>query len=272
MTLNKVELSVSEFHLFQNFIFEQAGILMAEHKRHLVANRLMKRLRLLHILHYAEYFDLVQHNPEEKQLAVDLLTTNETYFFREPKHFDFIQHKVLAHWPQNKLLRCWSAAASTGEESYSLAMLFDNILGLTPWEIFATDINHSVLETAKVGHYMMDRIEGIPANFLKKYCLKGTGKFTGSLLVDPKIRQRVNFSALNLTKQLPEMGKFDVIFLRNVMIYFDNDTKEELIQRVTGKLANNGLLFVGHTESIKSIKHGLVEVQPSIYRNEKGTS
>ena len=266
---NQFEIQANEFELFKCFLYEQAGIILAEHKKHLVANRLAKRLRHFNISRYKDYYELVQTNADEHRIAIDLLTTNETYFFREPKHFDFLKNEILKQWPSNKKLRCWSAAASTGEESYSLAMLFDSELGITPWEIFASDINHSVLKKAKAAHYLMDRIDGIPKNFLKKYCLKGTGEYQGSLLISPKIRHKVTFAPINLTHPLPQNGKFDVIFLRNVMIYFDNDTKEKIINKMTNQLNEGGYLFIGHPESLKAIKHSLIEITPTVFRREE---
>jgi len=263
------EIQTNEFELFKCFLYEQAGILLAEHKKHLVANRLARRLRHFHFSDYKEYYELVQSNPNEHRIAIDLLTTNETYFFREPKHFDFLKNQILNQWPNNKKLRCWSAAASTGEESYSLAMLLDSVLGIKPWDIFASDINHSVLKKAKAAHYLMDRIDGIPQEFLKKYCLKGTGEYQGSLLISPKIRNKVTFSPVNLTQPFPQNGKFDIIFLRNVMIYFDNKTKEKIIAKMTSQLSEGGYLFIGHTESLKAIKHNLVEVTSTIFRKNE---
>jgi len=267
--ISPFEIQANEFELFKSFIYEQAGILLAEHKKHLVANRLARRLRHFNFSRYKDYYELVQNNAGEQRIAIDLLTTNETYFFREPKHFDFLKDNILKQWPSNKKLRCWSAAASTGEESYSLAMLIDSQLGITPWEVFASDINHSVLKKAKAAHYLTDRIDGIPENFLKKYCLKGTGEYQGSLLISPKIRHRVSSAPINLTHPLPQNGKFDVIFLRNVMIYFDNETKEKIINKMTNQLSDGGYLFIGHTESLKAIEHKLVEVTPTIFRRKE---
>ena len=269
MQSSPFEIATNEFELFKSFIYKQAGILLTEHKKHLVANRLAKRLRHFNFSNYKDYYKLVQTNVEEQRIAIDLLTTNETYFFREPKHFDFLRDKILKQWPSNRKFRCWSAAASTGEESYSLAMLIDSELGITPWEIFASDINHSVLKVAQTAHYLMDRIDGIPKRFLKKYCLKGTGEYQGSLLISPKIRHRVSFSPVNLTHPLPQNGKFDMIFLRNVMIYFDNQTKEKIINKMTNQLSDGGYLFIGHTESLKAIEHKLIEITPTIFRRKE---
>ena len=262
------EIHANEFELFRRFLYEQAGITLADHKKTLVANRLARRLRHFNLSNYKDYYEIVQTSADEHRIAIDLLTTNETYFFREPKHFDFLRDRILKQWPSNRKLRCWSAAASTGEESYSLAMLIDSELGITPWDIFASDINHSVLKRARAAHYLMDRIDGIPKHFLKKYCLKGTGEYQGSLLITPRIRKKVTFSPVNLTQPLPQNGKFDLIFLRNVMIYFDSETKEKIINKMSGQLSDGGYLFIGHTESLKAIEHKLVEVTPTIFRKK----
>lgn len=202
----------------------------------------------------------------ERQIAVDLLTTNETYFFREPKHFSFLEKEILPKWKRGKPLRLWSAASSTGEEAYSIAMLLDDMLGNKPWEIFGSDISSRVLQKARQGHYVQNRIDGIPQEFLRKYCLKGTGEHEGTLLIDKQIRQRVTFEPVNLKGPLGDVGMFDIIFLRNVLIYFDLETKRKIIKQLTEKLHPRGYLFIGHSESLKGIHDGLETVIPTVYR------
>ncbi len=262
------EITDNEFGLFRDFIYENAGIKLSDEKKTLVTSRLSKRLRHHSLDSFKEYFDLVIASPAggERQMTIDLLTTNETYFFREPKHFSYLEKEILAKWPKNKPLRLWSAASSTGEEAYSIAMLFDDMLGSQKWEIFGSDISTRVLKSARQGHYIQDRIDGIPKPFLQKYCLKGTGQHEGTLLIVKALRQKVTFSPVNLTKPLGNVGMFDIIFLRNVLIYFDIDTKRQIIKQLVEKILPGGYLFIGHSESLKDIHDGLESVIPTVYK------
>jgi chemotaxis protein methyltransferase CheR len=209
---------------------------------------------------------IVSPEDGERQMTIDLLTTNETYFFREPKHFDFLKTKILPNWKTGKMLKVWSAASSTGEEAYSLAMLLDDVLGNNPWDIFGSDISSRVLKKAQQGHYLQDRIDGIPQEYLRKYCLKGVEEQDGTLLIDKKIRQKVSFSPVNLKKPLGGLGPFDIIFLRNVLIYFDQDTKQKIIKNLVKTMQPGGYLFIGHSESLKDIHNGLKAVIPTVYK------
>jgi len=258
----------SEFNSFRTFIYDQAGINLSDEKKTLVTSRLSKRLRHYSFTTFQEYFDLVIASQQngERQTAIDLLTTNETYFFREPKHFEFLEKEVLLKLTNKKNFRVWSAASSTGEEAYSIAMLLDDILGFNPWEIFASDISSRVLKKAQQGHYLQHRIDGIPKKYLKKYCLKGMGEQEGTLLIDKNLRQKVIFKSVNLKQPLGEVGCFDVIFLRNVLIYFDMETKKLIIKQLIEKLKPNGYLFIGHSESLKSIHDGLETIIPTVYK------
>jgi chemotaxis protein methyltransferase CheR len=260
-----------EFNRFRNFIYEHAGISMAPQKRHLVAARLHKRLRHYGFRRYGDYYRFVA-SPEgqaERQTLVDQLTTNETYFFREPAHFDYLRDAVLPRY-RGRSFRVWSAACSTGEEVYTLAMVLAETLGQGDWEVHGTDINHSVVETARVGLYPMERARDIPQAYLRKYCLKGVRGQAGQLLVDAKLKQRVRFSTLNLKLPLREKTVYQVIFLRNVLIYFDVPTKREVVTRVTDLLEPGGLLFVSHVESLHGVVDHLEMVRPSVFRKPHG--
>jgi len=258
----------SEFILFREFIYDYAGINLGNEKKTLVTSRLGKRLRHYSLKSFRAYFELISDasHSAERQMAIDLLTTNETYFFREPKHFEFLQAKVLSEWNSGKTLRIWSAASSSGEEAYSIAMVLDDVMDNRPWEIFGSDISSRVLEKARQGHYLQSRIDGIPEEYLRKYCLKGVGDHEGTLLIDKVLRQRVTFSPVNLKKSLAEVGVFEVIFLRNVLIYFDMDTKRDIIKQLIEQIQPRGYLFIGHSESLKGIHEGLEFVVPAVYR------
>jgi len=262
------KISDSEFNLFRKFIYDYAGINLGEDKKTLVTSRLGKRLRHYVLDNFQDYFDIIMDSSHtaERQIAVDLLTTNETYFFREPKHFDFLQHQILPQWEESKPFRIWSAASSTGEEAYSTAMLLDDVLGNRPWEIFASDISSRVLKKAEQGHYLQSRIEGIPKAYLRKYCLKGKAEHEGTLLIDKSLRKRVSFSSVNLKKPYANLGFFEVIFLRNVLIYFDTQTKQHIIGQLVELLQPSGYMFIGHSESLKGINDRLEFIAPAIYR------
>jgi chemotaxis protein methyltransferase CheR len=257
-----------EFERFRALIFRIAGISMTSAKKTLVAGRLGKRLRFHDLASYDDYYRLVtgKGNEQELQIAVDLLTTNETHFFREPKHFDFLRDRVLATHAKGRALRIWSAASSTGEEPYSIAMQLAETLGETPWEIVASDLSTQVLEKARLGLYPIRRAEEIPRHYLTRFCLKGIGSQTGTMLVTRELRSRVRFLQVNLNAALPDLGEFDVIFLRNVMIYFDNETKREVVHRLLPLLKTGGHLLIGHSESLNGVTDAYKLVMPSVYR------
>jgi chemotaxis protein methyltransferase CheR len=258
----------TEFNRFQRFIYDAAGITLAAGKKALVCGRLAKRLRAHNLRNYTEYFDLLSSgkSADEVQTAVDLLTTNETYFFREPKHFDLLRALATAAAARPQPFRVWSAASSTGEECYSIAMVLADCLGEAPWDVVGSDISSRVLQHARVGHYSTERTRHIPPSYLKQYCLKGIGEQAGTVLVDRALRSRVTFSQVNLNTELPRLGSFDVIFLRNVMIYFNGDTKRQVVARVLSLLKPGGHFCIGHSESLNDISSAVQQIAPSIYR------
>lgn len=262
-----VVLKEKEFALFRDLIYRIAGISMSPAKKPLVTNRLAKRLKHYGLTSYAEYFQMITaaNGKAELQMAVDLLTTNETHFFREPKHFDFLRRHILSERRSGKPLRIWSAACSSGEEPYSIAMLLDDVLGNAPWEIIASDLSTRMLEKARSGLYPLERMSEIPKQYLSNYCLKGTGTQEGALLIEHRLRERVRFMQHNLTEMPPKLGEFDVIFLRNVMIYFDHDTKRRVVSSLLSLLRPGGHLLVGHSETLNGISEELYLVQPAVY-------
>lgn len=260
-----LHITEAEFARLRDWLHAATGIHLGDGKRTLVTSRLAKRLRETGAGTFTAYLRLVAANATERQTAVDLLTTNETYFFREPKHFDFLQ-RTLATLPPGGPVRIWSAACSTGEEPYSIAMLLDAHLRGRPWEILATDISTRVIESARAGHYRMERARGIPPELLSRYCLKGTGRQEGTLLISRRLRERVRFEHANLNAPLPAYGEFDMIFLRNVMIYFDMETKRDVVARLVTHLRPGGYFLVGHSESLNDVSRALQIVAPAIYR------
>ena len=261
-------ISREEFGQFKAWISERAGINLSDHKHALVMGRLSCRLRHHRLPTYGDYFELLQRREGsgEVQIALDLLTTNETHFFREARHFELLQQRVIAAHTGPKPLRVWSAACSSGEEPYSIAMTLDAGLGGRPWEIVASDISTRVLDRARTGHYAMARAKSIPREHLMAYCLKGTGPQEGTFLVDEKLRSRIQFMQVNLNTALPKLGEFDAIFLRNVMIYFDLETKREVVARLVRHLRQDGYLFIGHSESLNGVSADVRAEGVAVYR------
>jgi chemotaxis protein methyltransferase CheR len=259
-------ISDREFGQFQRFIFNAAGITMSSTKKALVCGRLAKRLQAHELDSYADYLELLDSGdaPEEVQTAVDLLTTNETYFFREPKHFELLRKAATAAHGTGPF-RIWSAASSSGEEAYSMAMVLEDCIPGN-WEVMGSDISVRMLQRASTGHFPLERTRNIPAEYLKRFCLKGMGEQDGTLLISKALRNRVSFMQVNLNETLPKLGPFDMIFLRNVMIYFNGDTKRQVVSRVLSALKPGGHFCVGHSESLTDIPNALQSLAPSIYR------
>lgn len=267
MNYPQISINAAEFQKFKLWLYSTAGIDLKETKTKLVEGRLACRLRHYNLGSYAAYFKMITSKNAivEAQMAIDLLTTNETYFFREPKHFDFLKNNLLAKVRKGENFRLWCAASSTGEEPYTLAMTLAEGLGTTPWQIVASDINLQVLEKARSGHYALERAHNIAPQLLRKYCLKGVGSQEGTFLIQKTLRDKIEFNQINLIKALPDIGEFDVIFLRNVMIYFDNETRTQVVNKIVHLLKPGGYLFVSHSESLVGINTQLKIVQPSIF-------
>ncbi|NOT10214.1 MAG: protein-glutamate O-methyltransferase CheR [Methylococcaceae bacterium] len=237
----------------------------------MVASRLAKRLLHFGLKTYGQYYQLLNNgqHPHEFQLMINILTTNETYFFREPQHFDYVKDKILKHWRGDNF-RLWSAASSTGEEAYSLGMLLTEQLGSRRWEIFGSDVNTDVLDVARNGVYLMNRLENMDKHYLDTYCLKGVRSQKGYFRVDEKIRNHVQFGQINLKADLSKnLGFFDVIFLRNVLIYFDKETKQEILRRIIPMLKSGGHFFISHSETLHGLSVDLRMIKPSIYQKPR---
>lgn len=267
-------ISAEDYQFISRVVYEHSRINLGKDKQGLVTSRLAKRLRQLKLGSYSEYCDLLRSPAGEEELRylIDRISTNHTHFFREIKHFEFLGEKVLPAWKKanaDGTFRIWSAASSSGEEAYSLAIyLAENLAPAASgqWTIEATDISTRVLDMARRGVYEAERIGSISPEWLRRYFQKGVRDWEGHFRVKDELRQRVNFHHLNLLEgDYPFTKQFDVIFCRNVMIYFDRQTQTDLIARLSEKLVPGGYLMVGHSESLSGIKHSLKLVQPAVY-------
>lgn len=262
-----VKLTDAEYNSYKELVYDVAGISLKEKKKPLLTGRLSKRLRYHKIRNYTDYLKLVKDDSHELQMMIDLVSTNETSFFREEKHFHFLENYVKNLDSRRGSFRIWSAACSSGMEAYTTAMVMAEAGVKFPWEILGTDISTRILEKAKKALYPLDAANRIPKNYLKKYCLKGVRDMSGYMLMDKKLRAATSFRYMNFIDQpWPDVGLFDVIFLRNVMIYFDKPTKQRLISNIVSRLKSDGYLFVGHSENLLGIPTTLKTVQPSVYR------
>ncbi|BCJ56209.1 chemotaxis protein methyltransferase [Actinoplanes sp. NBRC 14428] len=264
------QLTGDEFRHLTGLLREHTGIALGPGKEALVASRLDKRVRQLGLGGYADYISLLRDSHDEVELhrMIDLLTTNETFFFREPRHFEYLSAVIVPQRQPGRVLRMWSAASSTGEEAYTAAMVLAESLPAAQWEILGSDISTEVVETARRALYPIEAAGKIPPPLLRRYCLRGREEYEGLLTVSRQLRERVQFHCLNLMEDIRRLGSFDVIFLRNVMIYFDLPTKRDLVDRMQDVLVPGGHLIIGSSESLNAIPSRLRMVEPSIYRLE----
>ncbi|HRQ57592.1 MAG TPA: protein-glutamate O-methyltransferase CheR [Azoarcus taiwanensis] len=259
-----------EFNHFRELMRRAAGVDIPLTKKQMVSGRLHRRLRARGLDSFEAYYQLVAsgRDRDEFEQVIDLLTTHETYFFREPRHFNVLKERVLPTLPRgSNPLRFWSAASSTGEEAYSLAMVLMDSLGSTrAWEILGSDISLEVIERAKTGAYSMLRTEGIPREYFQRYCQRVPGEKGEMLHVAPEVRRRVRFSRVNLNESMGSVGMFDVVFLRNALIYFDPPSKKAIVERVSRQMHPGGWLFIGHSESLNGFDLPFKQEMPTVYR------
>jgi len=244
----------ADFERVRATIYEHAGISLNPGKRDMVYSRVARRLRATGFSNFGEYLDHLDVESEEWQLFVNALTTNLTSFFRESHHFPVLaEHARHHHTPRNGPFRVWSSACSTGEEPYSIAMTLVDAFGTfkPPVKILATDLDTNVVAHAAAGVYPEDRVAKIPEKDVRRFFLRGKGSSKGMVRVRPELREMIVFRQLNLlSPQWPMRGPFDIIFCRNVLIYFDKPTQYQLLSRYRPLLRPEGLLFLGHSESV----------------------
>ena len=258
------------FRAIAELMHASIGLSFADHKKPLVASRLAPRMQRLGMEHFEDYLALIggNHDQGEFQVAVDLLTTNETYFFREPAHFDLLERELVQQRPAS--LRVWSAASSFGDEAYTTAMLLADLqqrgqIG-ADWSILGTDISDRVLRSAMQAIYPNDRLRNVTPERLKRYCWRGEGDAEGLSQIQPRLREHVRFGQLNLCLPIEAIGPFDVVFLRNVLIYFDPPTKIQVVDRVLSQLRPGGILFLGTAEGRVHCRTPLQTLAPGAYR------
>lgn len=272
------QMSHETFHRFREYVTGCLGIKMPDAKKNMLQSRLQKRLRFLGLDSYEAYCDYV-FSPvgieTELNHMIDAVTTNKTDFFREPKHFDFLLAVVLPKLLKGAAARSnqfnfWSAGCSIGAEPFSLAMILSEFAAEHrgfQFSILATDISGRVLEEAKEGVYSVEAVAPVPLPLRKKYLLRNKDPQNGMVRIIPKLRSRVQFGRLNFMATdfgLPRV--MDVIFCRNVMIYFDRSTQEQVVNRMCRYLRTGGYLFVGHSETLNGLSVPLTQVSPTIYR------
>lgn len=266
--------SVRDFDAIRKLLLAKTGINLSDSKPQMVYSRLSRRLQALRLTSFQEYIQWLQQHPEEHEEFVNALTTNLTAFFREAHHFDVLADHALKVFNQRKQLRCWCAAASTGEEPYSIAMtLADAAKGFNgSIEIIASDIDSRVLSQAQAGVYDIARIKNVPDVYLKKFFLKGRGIHSGKVKVTDTLKNMVDFRQINLLDSRWSIKPpFDIIFCRNVMIYFDKKTQLEILQKMISLLAPDGLYIAGHSESFLHASHLVTLAGKSIYRPVAGS-
>lgn len=270
------KMTEADFRRFSGFITSELGIKLPPSKKTMLEARLQKRLRALGFSSHRDYCDFL-FSPEgmEQELhqLIDVVTTNTTHFFREPKHFDILSRQVAPELyrrqGRSRSIAVWSAGCSTGEEPYTLAMVLSEFAEANPgflFSILATDISTQVLQQARQAVYAEDRIEGIPPEFRRKYLLRSKDRSRRLVRMGPELRALIRFERLNFMQDFHFKDPLDVIFCRNVVIYFDRATQETLFQRFCNKLSPGGFLFIGHSESLTGMDLPLVQVAPTVYR------
>ena len=272
-----VPLSDAAHRTLSELVYRHSRIRVGTEKQPMLANRLRRRLTELGLASFDDYCDLLRshRDPEEIEHLIDFVSTNHTFFFREADHFEFLRDRILPEFSRTLAardipLRLWSAACSTGEEPYSMAMIVSEHLrqhpGL-PWQLEASDISRRALQRAETAIYPEESSAQIPADLLKRHFQQGIGSQAGRIRVKRDLRQRVRFHRINLFQpEYPVSQDQHVILCRNVMIYFDAESRIEVVRHLTRHLAPGGYLLVGHSESLLGIPHELESIQHGIYR------
>jgi len=270
-------ITTKEFRLFQSLVHREAGISLSDQKRALLVGRIGPRVRALALPSFGAYYDRVCSDHDELVRMIDSICTNETQFFREPKQFEFLENTWIPALRRDadagrrrRELRVWSAGCSTGEEPFSIAMSLLAHAGDWKHEIVATDLSTKVLAKAGSAIWPIERVAHVPVHYRKAFLLRGSGPQEGFVAAREELRALVRFSRVNLHHEsYPTVGKFDAIFCRNVLIYFDADAKRRIINRLLDRLEPHGLLFLGHSESLSGFDRVRV-AGPTVYALQEG--
>ncbi|MBL7672040.1 MAG: protein-glutamate O-methyltransferase CheR [Bdellovibrionaceae bacterium] len=264
-----MRITQEEFEILDEVIFRESGIHIGEDKKYLIESRLHKRVVDLGLPSYSDYIDYVFSNPKEFTHFVNTMTTNKTDWFRESQHFDILQAWTQKNQSQfgSTPLHVWSAACSTGEEVYSLAMQLEMTLGAGRYRLLGTDINTAVIQTAEKGSYAADKVqEQVPPGLVSRF-FADCPSHENHLVVKSDLRKNIKFRRVNLIDcQLPPSLQFDIVFVRNVLIYFKDSTIQVIIDTLTKYLKPNGLLFTGHSETLQGISHKLERYESAVYK------
>ena len=272
----KAKMSDEEFNQLSDFITENYGIKMPPAKRVMLQSRLHKRLRELNITSYKEYSEYIfsKKGTEEIINMIDVVSTNKTDFYREPKHFDFLIETILPEFisrnDRSQKLKVWSAGCSSGEEAYTLSFVISEFFekyGGFDYTILGTDISTRILKKAVEGIYEERKVDPVPLEIKKKYLLKSKNREKKLVRIVPRLRNKAKFMRLNFMEEFYNNvdEQFDIIFCRNVLIYFDRPTQEKVINNLSAKLKKSGYFFLGHSESINGLKVPLVQLKPTIF-------
>ncbi len=272
--LKSQTLSRASFDAVAGYFLAQSGIRLGPEKHALVQGRVQRLAFEAGARCLDEFVSTVMQGDDDvaRTRLVDRLTTNETYFFREPEHFQFLGEvlsQVSVRDQAADPFRIWSAASSTGEEAFSIAMvLADRLQMRRAWAVVGTDLSTEVVQKANRGLYPVSHADDVPEYYLRRFCLKGNGPHAGQMLMARDLRERTRFLAANLLEPLPDIGMFDVIFLRNMLIYFDMETKADIVRRVLTRLKPGGYLLPGHSESLINLDLPIQPVRTAVYRHE----
>jgi chemotaxis protein methyltransferase CheR len=263
--MNEPVITTKAFEALRLRFQRSTGISLSQDKKALVEARLRGRVVAKAHGSFNAYCELLERADDgsEHQIVIDLLTTNETYFFREPRHFVVLAQEAKTRFARSSL-RVWSAACSTGEEPYSIAMTLIDQRPSLPWEVHASDISARVVEQARRAVFPRQRLEHMPPGYLERFCLRGRDQYQGKFRVAEEVRNRVQFYRHNLLGDSPR-SQFEVIFLRNVLIYFEQTRKLDLLKNVLSALSPGGLLFVGHAEPLNSLPLPLQRVADAVF-------
>lgn len=281
--ISTLKLNPAEFQRLSLFVKKNFGIVLSEDKKELVKTRLSRRILELGLSDYRSYFDrvMVDKHSDELTIMMNALSTNLTYFYREEKHFEFLRQVLMPDIVQEKggsvkKIRAWCTASSSGEEPYTITMeVLESAHQLgchanqLDFKLLATDISTDMLQKAQRGIYRQGSVDKIPQEQLSRYFQRGKGTSQGSYRIKEQIKSLIRFKYLNLVEPFPMGGPLDFIFCRNVMIYFDLQTQQDIVQRMSKLLKPGGYLFMGMSEGLSMIEHPLNYIKPSIYQKAK---